>query len=105
MTYGADEDESRISLVEDMLIQIRHPIVPDRNVRKERERPRVPSAYDESINLFDQGTVDEVDRSVRNVRDRRLLHNIWMLEGVVAEVQVWSMAFDDGDDRVFRYAE
>jgi hypothetical protein len=28
-----------------------------------------------------------------------------MLEGVVAEVQVWSVAFHNGDDWVFRYAE
>jgi hypothetical protein len=39
------------------------------------------------------------------VRDRWLLQNVWVLESVVAEVQVWSMAFHDGDDRVFCYTE
>jgi hypothetical protein len=46
-----------------------------------------------------------VYRSARDVRDRWLLQNIRVLESVVAEVQIWSMAFHDGDDWVFRNAE
>jgi hypothetical protein len=88
-----------------MLIQIRHPIVPDWDVRQKRQRPRISGSYDESVYLFDRGSIDEVDCLARDVRDRWLLQNVWMLECVVAEVQVWSMAFHDGDDGVFRYAE
>lgn len=88
-----------------MLIQIRHPIVPDWDVRQKRQRPRIPGSYDESVYLFDRGSIDEVDCLARDVRDRWLLQDIWMLECVVAEVQVWSMAFDDGDDGVFRYTK
>lgn len=68
-TYSADENESRITLVEDVLVQIRHPVVPDRDVRKEWQRPRVSRAYDESIDLFDRGVIDEVDCSACDVRD------------------------------------
>lgn len=46
-----------------------------------------------------------MDCSARDVRDRWLLHDIRMLECVVAKVQVWSMAFHDGDDGVFCYTE
>ena len=91
--------------MENVLIQIRHPVVPDRNVREERQRPRVSRAYDEDVDLFDRGTINEVDCSARDVRDRWLLQDVRMLESVVAEVQVWSMAFDDGDDGVSRYSE
>jgi hypothetical protein len=105
ITYRANEDKRRITLVEDMLIQIRHAVVPNRNMWKERQRPRVSCAHDESINLIDRGAIDEVDCSARDVRDRWLLQDIRVLESVIAEVQVWPMAFDDGGDWVFRYAE
>lgn len=88
-----------------MLIQIRHPVVPDRNMRKKRQRLRVSCAYDESIDLFDRRTIDEMDCAARNVRDRWLLHNVRVLESVVAKVQVWSMAFHNGDDGVSRHTE
>ena len=88
-----------------MLIQIRHPVIPDRDVRQKRQRPRISGSYDESVNLFDRGAINEVDRSVGDVRDRWFLQNVWVFENVVTEVQVWSMAFHDGDDRVFCYTE
>jgi hypothetical protein len=67
VAYSANEDERRITLVKDMLIQIRCPVVPDRNVWKKRQRPRVSCAYNESIYIFDRGPVYEVDRPTGNV--------------------------------------
>jgi hypothetical protein len=105
VAYSANEGKSRITLVKDMLIQIRHAIIPDRDMRKERQCPRVTCAHDESVNFIDRGAVNEVDCTARDVRNRGPLQDIRVLESVVAEVQVWSMAFHDGDDWVVCYAE
>lgn len=49
--YSANEDERRVALVEDMLVQVRHAIVPDGNVREEWKCPGVSSTNDERVDL------------------------------------------------------
>lgn len=103
--YSANENEGRVALVEDMLIQIRYPIVSDGDMWQERKGPGVSSPNDECINLFNGSTIDKVDRSTNDVRDRWLLQNVWVLESVVAEERVWPMSFHDSDDWVYGHAE
>lgn len=73
VTYSANEHESRIALMENVLIQIWHSVVSNWDMWKERERPGVSSPYGESIDIFDRGAIDEVRCSACDVRDRWLL--------------------------------
>lgn len=86
LTHCTDENKARVTLMEDVLVQVWYPIVPDWNVRKEWECPRVSRTNDESVDICYRGTIDEVDGLIDYVRDRWLLHDLWMLESVVAEI-------------------
>lgn len=102
--HGADEEERRVGGVDDMLIQIRHSIVPDFHRGQEGQRPGVARAEDEVVDVGHGGAVDEVHGAAPlgggrgDVRDGGFLHDGGVVEGGVAEVAVCLVAEGYGVD-------
>lgn len=61
---GADEEQSGVILVDDVLVKAWNAIVVDFDIGKEGERPGVACAEDEFVDICDGRAVGEVDGSL-----------------------------------------
>ena len=94
--HRADEEERRVGGVDDVLVQIRHSVVPDLHRGQEGQRPGVARAEDEVVDIGHRGAVDEVHGAAPlgggDVGYGRFLHDRGVVEGGVAEVAICFVA-------------
>lgn len=81
-----------------MLIQLRNPIIPDFQFWQERKRPGVSRPEDDVVDIFSHGIVFKDDFSPDDLLDGRLAANLWVVEGLVAEVDVCGVTQNYGVD-------
>ena len=83
-----------------MHIQARHAIIAHLAIRQKGQRPAVPRAKDDVVDVQEGGAVFEIDASVAvggaDVRDGAMALDRRVAEGIVAEVGVIAVGADGG---------
>ncbi len=95
-TYGSDEYQTWIVAVKDVLVKIRHSVIPRRNVWQEWKRPGKSGPEENIIYIGLGGTVFEVYSSVFGI-DLRYWGpslDLGMFEGIVSKEHVVATAND-----------
>jgi hypothetical protein len=94
--YRANEDQRWITLMEHVQIQVRYPVVSDRNLWQKWQRPRISCSDDDCIDTFNLATIHKMHRLLYNLSYRWFLLDTWMLECRVSKVQVRLVAHGHG---------
>lgn len=96
--HRADKQQRRVLAPHNVLVQPRHAVVAHAHLREKRQRPAVPRAKDEVVDVWDAGAVHEVHGACGCVEARNgwVLLDPRVLEGLVAKIAVVLVPDDDG---------
>lgn len=95
---GADEEEGRVLLVDDVLVEQRHAVVAHFDVGEEGEGPGVAGAEDDVLDVLGGLALGKVDGAALDAGDCAAAGDARVVEGLVAKVDVGLVAVDDGVD-------
>lgn len=99
-SHGADEEQARLAHLENVLVEVRHAVVADLDVRKHVQGPRIAGAEDQMVDVVEDGAVFENNAAQTvggdELFDGRAPHDVRVLKGVVEEIGVISAAYDCG---------